>query len=459
MKKLSYLLFFCLSLAFTSANSQNCQAQFMYFTSPGGSNSIQFIDSSWVNAGNPSYSWFFGDGNTSAMSSPMHTYAQAGTYGVCLTISTTLGCSSTFCDTIVVGNTSAPCNVSYTYTSGGGNLINFNNTSSTTGTQTYVWDFGDNNTSTGFNPSYTYSNPGIYGVTLTATTSTGATCSYFDTVYVNSCNASFGSQVSGTGMVNFTNFSAVSNQTYYAWDFGDGSPAANTRNASHTYTASGTYLVTLFLFDSLSNCNSTSIDSVNIAIAPPSACNASYRVELDTTTSFKVVLVNTSSYLQSHSYFWDFGDGTSAAGRTPVHQYQNFGSFLVCLTITDNQLNCTSTFCDTIGMDSTGALKSLGWGLQVKNPVSVGVEEVTSLEDFSIYPNPATDNITIEFGDNTKLVQVQLMDISGREIYSGQNQGNQLTQKIDLSGVKSGFYFVIIREGENKRVEKIIVNK
>lgn len=44
------------------------------------------------------YLWDFGDGNQSTQASPSHTYAQAGQYTLCLTITDATGCSNTYCD-------------------------------------------------------------------------------------------------------------------------------------------------------------------------------------------------------------------------------------------------------------------------------------------------------------------------------------------------------------------------
>jgi PKD repeat protein len=46
------------------------------------------------------YQWSFGDGNTSTQQYPSHTYAQAGTYLVCLTTIDANGCNSTSCDSV-----------------------------------------------------------------------------------------------------------------------------------------------------------------------------------------------------------------------------------------------------------------------------------------------------------------------------------------------------------------------
>lgn len=37
------------------------------------------------------------------------------------------------------------------------------------------------------------------------------------------------------------------------------------------------------------------------------------------------------------SYHWDFGDGTTATGVSPVHTYAVSGGYSITLTVTDNQ--------------------------------------------------------------------------------------------------------------------------
>lgn len=49
------------------------------------------------------YTWTFGDNTTGTGAVTTHTYLNSGTYTVCVTMTTQLGCTSTFCDTVNVG--------------------------------------------------------------------------------------------------------------------------------------------------------------------------------------------------------------------------------------------------------------------------------------------------------------------------------------------------------------------
>lgn len=61
--------------------------------------SVQFIDNS---TGGTSWAWDFGDGNTSTLQNPTHTYATVDTFTVCLTVTGTAGCEETTCRTVIV---------------------------------------------------------------------------------------------------------------------------------------------------------------------------------------------------------------------------------------------------------------------------------------------------------------------------------------------------------------------
>ena len=60
-----------------------------------------------ISSGGGTASWVFGDGGSSASANPMHTYAQAGNYEVCLTVSNQCG-ADLVCQTFAVGATNCP---------------------------------------------------------------------------------------------------------------------------------------------------------------------------------------------------------------------------------------------------------------------------------------------------------------------------------------------------------------
>lgn len=93
-------------------NGSNCQAYFTWTSSPSNTNAIEFTNQSNTLGAVANYHWSFGDGATSTQIHPTHTYNASGNYVVCLTLVTSYGCSSTYCDTVTVGGSS--CNLSVT---------------------------------------------------------------------------------------------------------------------------------------------------------------------------------------------------------------------------------------------------------------------------------------------------------------------------------------------------------
>ncbi|MCR5890373.1 PKD domain-containing protein [Hymenobacter sp. J193] len=77
------------------------QAAFTASNSCFGSG-ITFTNTSTIGSGTMSYSWKFGDGQTSTAQHPTHTYAKAGTYKVELTTTGSTGCSTTSATMVTV---------------------------------------------------------------------------------------------------------------------------------------------------------------------------------------------------------------------------------------------------------------------------------------------------------------------------------------------------------------------
>ena len=111
--------------------------------------------------------WRFGDGETSKIWNPNHTYNKAGTYTVTLTLTGAKGtCACTLAGYITAY---APPKANFAAAPRTGNAplqVNFTNES--TGIVTSrLWNFGDGATSTDVNPAHTYNSPGTHKAKLT----------------------------------------------------------------------------------------------------------------------------------------------------------------------------------------------------------------------------------------------------------------------------------------------------
>lgn len=356
----------------STCNSVN--AAFTYTVGPG--NTVNFTNTSTTNTSGATFTWNYGNSSSAVNPGfPTHsyTYANPGTYLVCLYVDEvqldgTL-CQDTICiDVIVPPSGCSGTSANFTYTIGPGNTVNFTNTSTTSSsTPTFTWGYG--NTASAVNPgypnhSYTYASPGTYTVCLYLFDQTvGAFCRdticktiTIPTTGCNGVNAAFTYTVGPGFNVNFTNTS-TSNTTgaTYTWDYGNSSSAINPGFPTHTYNygAAGTYIVCLYLSEVQLDgtiCKDTLCLDV---IVPPTGCssvaaNFSFTVGTGNTVTF----TNTSTTNTTGATFtWDYGDANTATNPGfPTHSYTyaNPGTYIVCLYISEpltNGLVCTDTIC------------------------------------------------------------------------------------------------------------------
>ena len=176
---------FCTNISIQAASTP-CLALANFTFSTAGLNAA-FTNTSTVTGGTiSSYSWNFGDASPlSTLTSPTHTYANAGTYTVCLTVtgvdSAQNTCTDDTCFTVTVSPQGSSCNANANFSFALNQFTaNFTNTSTCTNcsTTTYAWNFGNGQTSILQNPTHTYTANGVYNVCLivTGTTATMQTC-------------------------------------------------------------------------------------------------------------------------------------------------------------------------------------------------------------------------------------------------------------------------------------------
>ncbi|HYU90630.1 MAG TPA: PKD domain-containing protein, partial [Gemmatimonadales bacterium] len=295
------------------------------------------------------YRWTFGDGTAAATAAnPSHTYTAGGTYTVTLTVTDNQGATGSVSHSVTV---TAPPPVNQppvaAFTSSCTQLTcNFTSTSSDPdgSVASYAWTFGDGGTASAQNPSHTYTAGGTFTVTLTVTDNQGGTGNVSHTVTVTAPPppnqppvAAFTSSCTQL-TCSFTSTSSDPDGTIagYAWTFGDGG-TASAQNPSHTYTAGGTFTVTLTVTDNQGATGSVS-HSVTVT-APPPPNQPPVAAFTSSCTLLICTFTNASSDPDGSiaGYSWTFGDGTTSTDQNPSHVYTAGGTYTVTLTVTDNQ--------------------------------------------------------------------------------------------------------------------------
>jgi PKD repeat protein len=286
-----------------------------------------------------SYLWNFGDGTTSTLQNPSHTYTTIGNYNVWLIVRNSFGCA----DTVYKANYVKVVSGTTAYTVPDTLLVCQNNpiafTDPTIGSNVWNWSFGNGSGSTAQSPSAIYTAPGIYTVTLQTNMPGGCIQNFNPYAIVHVIP-----YIPEPIVVNYNNpckpytvaFStATQNVTAYSWNFGDGS-TSTLANPVHIYQQAGTYNVVLSLTigaGCLAELNTTiTLGHTNpIQASTQDLCLGS-PVQFSLTTPLAFTATN-----------WNFGDGNSSTQQQPQHTYAAAGSYNVALVTMDTS-GCIDTF-------------------------------------------------------------------------------------------------------------------
>jgi gliding motility-associated-like protein len=309
-----------------------------------GSDTVRFSDQS-AGTNITGWKWEFGDGVTSKLRNPSHSYTDTGYMNVKLTLFNN-GCPNTIL-------------IKPRYIQVGGAISKFNYENSCTdklkvrfinlskNANTYSWSFGDGSTASSlWEPEHLYPRDDTFTVRLTVT---GGGCKMessqqikvirertdFDikTAFTNTFCA-------GNTMI----FTALPKKPEdiksYEWDFGDGKFVTGGITATYPYPNKGAYTTRLRMTD-LFGCQEV-VTKPPFSVGGPSAdFSAPVRqgctgLEVDFTDS-SIAVLNAAIIKKT----WDFGDGTvQTVGGTVTkvrHKYDKVGPYTVKLTVEDEQ--------------------------------------------------------------------------------------------------------------------------
>lgn len=287
------------------------------------------------------YSWDFGDGDTSDEQNPSHTYEDPGLYDVSLTVTGENGSDNVTRSSIVIVHEFPEADFSFTpdelvYPDA---TFDFTNESSSDA-DIFYWEFGDGQSDSTENTSHTYDEAGTFAVTYYASNAFDRchdTVTKEVTIQPQPPHAAFsgGDTACAPLAIRFTNESERAAQ--YLWDFGDGGSSTEI-NPRHTYDEPGEYTVQLVSYGSNgSDTVSQEVVWVKEKLKADFEPDEEERVYPDATFEF----TNNSS-VEATYFIWRFGDGTSLESDDPQVQYTYpaAGEYTVRLEASNDFANC-----------------------------------------------------------------------------------------------------------------------
>jgi hypothetical protein len=140
------------------------------------------------------------------------------------------------------------------------------------------------------------------------------------------------------------------------------------------------------------------------------------------------------------SWAWDFGDGNTSTDEDPSHTYAADGTYTVCLTVTDEN-GCTSEFCTDVTVADI--------------PTSIAEAVDRSMH---VYPNPSNGEFVVEINGVDAAVQLNVLDLSGRMVYTeGAVLNGNFRKDLNLD-MAAGTYLLQIATEEGLVTRKIQIH-
>lgn len=400
-----------------------------------------------------------------------------------------------------------PTIASFTFTVNG-LTASFDASASTGNVTSYSWSFGDATTGTGATINHSYITGGSYIVTLVVTNACGSTDTIAQTI--NACTPISGQFTTGiSGLtVNFSTASVLGSGLQFSWLYGDGNSGTGPA-PSHTYLIDGAYVVQLIVTD-LCGVVDTITQTVTVC-APLTPVIVFTQNGLD--VNFSVSGANGGT-----NYNWNFGDGNTGSGPTPMHTYATTGTYNVSVVVTNLcgqqvSVNTFVTLCELPSANWTFTIissNSSGMTVQFNGTASIGAssylwefgdgstnntsaipvhtyvpaglfwivtltvfndcgdQAVTrsslasvGIDDFGIagvksFPNPADDQVVLFVPEFIKVHSVALVGTDGK-ILANNAQSTQGEVHFDTADLPEGVYYLRLFSDAGEATFKVII--
>jgi PKD repeat protein len=174
--------------------------------------------------------------------------------------------------------------------------------------------------------------------------------------------------------------------------------------------------------------------------------DATFSASAQTVNSGEELVFTANLDVPNTTYLWNFGDQTTISGGAVVeHTYDAPGVYSVSLAITNG--SCTSVTETSVSVLSGGT--------------PTGIANTNGEKYFKLYPNPASDLISIQLSDASKNTPdyLEIQDAAGRtisrEIAKDMIANGRKT--LDVSTLANGVYQVVLSTKDGRFVRSFVV--
>ncbi|MDK2931475.1 MAG: large repetitive protein [Bacillota bacterium] len=346
----------------------------------------------------------------------------------------------------------------FTWSESEPNTVAFTDTSTDAdggGVVAWSWDFGDGATSTEQNPVHRYAANGHYHVKLTVTDADGAVACAEQAIVLSNLApvADFSFSEIDPLTVQFADASVDLDGTVvtWSWDFGDGAPVSDSRNPVHTYTAGGSYEVTLVVTDN---------DGASASITKTVEVNALPVVKVTSPAEGDL-------WIGVREITWTATDADDAEEDLEIKLEYSGDAGATWKLIAEGEANDGSYTWDTskvgrggkylVKVTATDPDGGVGEGRSGEFTIVVLSRTVVAA------PNPASGCVTFYYsiGSNGTLY---IYDIAGRLVHSAELSSEANAYEWDLTSggrpLANGLYLylVVTEDGEKSEVGRLVIS-
>lgn len=436
-----------------------------------------------------SWLWRFGDGDSSTVQNPSHTYTQSGIYTVTLVVTNTSG-SDTLYQQITILLPSAPvandvrvcegdsalltatASGDVHWRDGSNNVVNVGNTftvPNVNSVQTYYLEnvvttasqfIGPANPNVGTNTVHSSAYHGA--LNFTASRALEIVSVYVEargagprTFFLASGSNSTGTPPTGATIVDQVTVNLVDGGQRVNLNLNVPSPGNynlggnNVNLVRNSGGAAYPYMVASYMSITSSSATTNPTNYYyyfyDLEIRDPACISVTDSVKVFPVTSdFTFTSGNPTVHFSdastgATSWAWDFGDSTTnstSSTQNPTHTYTSNGTYTVTLTINDS---CVQT--KTVTIQGMNANRING-----------------NLPTLQLLPNPATDQtaLLLSRAANEDLM-VEVRDATGKSIFNRNLAQGTLRLDLPIGNLPAGVYLVSIQSKTFTRTEKLVI--